>query len=239
MPLFPSYSDFRRLEAKVDALLNDAGIEQSVQSFIIKQEASLAKTLADIQTESAEILAKAQAEGNAVAAIAGVLNDVKTQNATLIQELATANASGDQAAIDAAIANLDAANSSLDANAVAEAALANTTPVGTTPAPGTPAAAPGTTSAPTSGLTVTSIAPIAGSEAGGDSVVITGTGFATADGVTFGSTPAASVTVNSNTSITATSPAGTGSVDVVVTDGSGNASGAVPFTYVAPATPAA
>ena len=68
-------------------------------------------------------------------------------------------------------------------------------PVGS-PVP-TPAASP-TSHAPT----ITSIAPSTGTTAGGDSVVITGTGFTSvtgASGVTFGGTNAASYTVNSAT----------------------------------------
>ena len=49
------------------------------------------------------------------------------------------------------------------------------------------------------------------------SVTITGTGFTGATAVDFGTTAATSVTVVSDTSITADSPAGTGTVDVTVT----------------------
>lgn len=81
--------------------------------------------------------------------------------------------------------------------------------------------------------TVTSLSPSTGPEAGGTSVTITGTNFSGATAVNFGATPAASFTVNSTTSITATSPAGTGSVNVQVTTGGGtSATGAGnQFTY--------
>ena len=66
---------------------------------------------------------------------------------------------------------------------------------------------------------ITSISPSSGSIAGGTTVTITGTDFAAASAFKFGSTPAASFTVNSETEITAVSPRGTaaGAVDVSVT----------------------
>ncbi len=66
--------------------------------------------------------------------------------------------------------------------------------------------------------TVTKLEPKKGSATGGTSVTITGTGFVTSATVTFGETPATEVTVNSATSITAVSPAGSaGTVNVTVT----------------------
>ena len=66
------------------------------------------------------------------------------------------------------------------------------------------------------------LAPKAGSRSGGTTVTITGSGFVAPVTVDFGSTPASGVTVNSPTSITATSPAGTpGVVDVTVTTSAG------------------
>ena len=56
--------------------------------------------------------------------------------------------------------------------------------------------------------TVTAVSPAKGTTAGGTSVTITGTGFASGDTVNFGSTAATGVTVNSATSITAVAPAG-------------------------------
>jgi hypothetical protein len=63
---------------------------------------------------------------------------------------------------------------------------------------------------------VISISPNAGPPAGGTSVTVTGVNFTGATAVSFGATAAAAFTVNSATSITATSPAGTGTVDVTV-----------------------
>ena len=73
-----------------------------------------------------------------------------------------------------------------------------------------------------------------GSAAGGDSVTITGSGFTGATDVGFGSVNAAAMTVDSDTQITATSPAGTGTVDVTVTTPAGTSatSSADQFTYV-------
>jgi uncharacterized protein YhjY with autotransporter beta-barrel domain len=84
--------------------------------------------------------------------------------------------------------------------------------------------------------TVTSVAPNTGPSAGGTSVTITGTGFTGATAVRFGATNAGSVIVNSATSITATSPAGSGIVDITVTtlNGTSVTSAADRFTYIAP-----
>jgi alpha-tubulin suppressor-like RCC1 family protein len=68
---------------------------------------------------------------------------------------------------------------------------------------------------------VTGVSPASGAEAGGTSVTITGTTFTGATAVRFGSSEAASFTVDSATSITATSPPGTGFVDVTVTTPAG------------------
>jgi len=70
----------------------------------------------------------------------------------------------------------------------------------------------GSTAAPT----VTGIGPATGSSAGGTSVTIVGTNFTGVTAVNFGTTQAASFTVNSSTSITAVSPAGSGSVHITV-----------------------
>ncbi|WP_216295900.1 IPT/TIG domain-containing protein, partial [Delftia acidovorans] len=89
--------------------------------------------------------------------------------------------------------------------------------------------------------TVTAISPTDGPAGGGTTVTITGTGFAAAPGtgaVRFGATNA-TYTINSNTQITATAPAGAaGTVDVTVTTvgGSSATSAADQFTYVAAPT---
>ncbi len=64
---------------------------------------------------------------------------------------------------------------------------------------------------------VSSVTPQGGAPAGGSSVTITGSGFTGATNVAFGPTQATSLTVNSDTQITVSSPAGSGTDDVRVT----------------------
>jgi hypothetical protein len=81
---------------------------------------------------------------------------------------------------------------------------------------------------------VASVSPNTGPPAGGTVVTITGTGFTGETAVNFGSNPATNVTVNSaGTQITATDPAGTGTVDVTVVGpyGTSVTSPADKFTY--------
>jgi len=81
--------------------------------------------------------------------------------------------------------------------------------------------------------TIVTFSPDNGPEAGGTVVTITGAGFTGTTGVAFGDTPAEDFTVNSDNEITATAPAGTGSVPVVLTGApTGDASSADEFTYV-------
>ena len=86
----------------------------------------------------------------------------------------------------------------------------------------------------TSAPVVTGISPSSGNAAGGDSVTVTGSGFTGATDVGFGSANAATMTVDSDTQITVTSPAGTGTVDVTVTTPAGTSatSSADQFTYM-------
>jgi hypothetical protein len=86
------------------------------------------------------------------------------------------------------------------------------------------------------GPVVTAIEPSAGVPSGGTPVVMTGSGFTGVTGVNFGTTSAASFSTQSDTRLTATSPAGTGTVDVTVTTAAGT-SPAGPqdrFTYGQP-----
>ena len=69
--------------------------------------------------------------------------------------------------------------------------------------------------------TVSGVSPNLGSSIGGAEVTITGASLGEASAVKFG-TQAASFTVNSATSITATAPPGHGTVDVIVTTPSGS-----------------
>jgi hypothetical protein len=74
---------------------------------------------------------------------------------------------------------------------------------------------------------------------GGTSVIITGTTLTGATSVKFGAANAAGFTVNSGTQITATSPAGTGTVDITATTvgGTSATSSADQFTFVDVITP--
>jgi len=93
---------------------------------------------------------------------------------------------------------------------------------------GTPVASP---------PTITSISPSAGKLAEGTVVTITGTNFTGATAVTFGGTNAITFTVNSTTSISATTPEKTaGALNVVVTNDGGFGTSVNGFTYVAAPT---
>jgi hypothetical protein len=86
------------------------------------------------------------------------------------------------------------------------------------------------------GPCVKSLNPNSGPLGGGTSVKITGVNLTGVTAVKFGATAAASFTVNSATLITAVSPAGSGSVDVTVTNPAGT-SPKTPgdrFKYLAP-----
>lgn len=140
----------------------------------------------------------------------------------------------------AALANL-ISNSNISGNVNADVVNAVTAGLGSNPSgtPGEPSSSSSSSSTSSSSTssgnpTVTTVSPETGSEAGGTSLTITGTGF---DGstVTVGGSAATGVSVDSATQITAVTPGGevTGSaVDVVVTNGDGQtvtAEGA--FTY--------
>ena len=83
-------------------------------------------------------------------------------------------------------------------------------------------------------LAVTSLSPNTGPTSGGTTVTITGTGFTGATAVTFAGVPASSFTVNSDTSITAVSPASSGSPNVAVTTAGGTSASVAGdvFTFV-------
>lgn len=82
--------------------------------------------------------------------------------------------------------------------------------------------------------TVTSVTPSAGLQGGGASVTVEGTNLGRASTVRFGTTGASSFTVNSDASITAVSPPGSGIVDVAVTTPGGTSPSSLAdrFTYV-------
>jgi IPT/TIG domain/PASTA domain len=88
---------------------------------------------------------------------------------------------------------------------------------------------------------ITAITPASGSISGSTSVTITGHDFTEASAVKFGSTPASSFTVNSETQIAAVAPPSAiiGAVDTSVTTPAGTTptSAADQFTYTAEAVP--
>jgi hypothetical protein len=87
--------------------------------------------------------------------------------------------------------------------------------------------------------TITALTPASGVPAGGNQVAITGTNLAGATSVMFGTVPASAVSVVSSTQVTATAPAGSGTVDVTVTtpNGTSATSSADRYTYaLAPPT---
>ncbi len=88
-----------------------------------------------------------------------------------------------------------------------------------------------TAAAPT--VAVTGVNPDSGAPSGNTSVTITGTDLGNASAVDFGSNNPGTITADSATSITATSPAGTGTVDITVTtpDGTSAANPGDEFTY--------
>jgi hypothetical protein len=81
---------------------------------------------------------------------------------------------------------------------------------------------------------IVDVTPDSGDEDGGDTVTITGSCFTGATEVLFGTTPAASFDVVSDTEIIATTPAGVGTVDVTVTNPTecGDATLEDAFTFV-------
>ncbi len=129
-------------------------------------------------------------------------------------------------------------NSSLSLTATAPPGSAGTvditvtTPLGTSP---TSAADGFTYVGPPA---IAGIAPATGPVAGGTAVAIGGTGFTGATAVMFGATAAASFTVNSDTSISAVSPAGAlgvTAITVVTAFGTSPTGGGGTFTYAPPA----
>lgn len=80
---------------------------------------------------------------------------------------------------------------------------------------------------------ITAVTPASGSTAGGTQVSIAGTDFEGATSVHFGATSAA-FTLNSENLITATAPAGSGTVPVSVTTNAGTATSSQLFGFIAP-----
>jgi hypothetical protein len=82
---------------------------------------------------------------------------------------------------------------------------------------------------------ITRVSPRAGSTAGGESLQVLGTGFATGTEVRVGGTLASVVSAQGSTSIVVTTPPGVeGAANVTVTNAGGSATATGAFTYVAP-----
>lgn len=86
--------------------------------------------------------------------------------------------------------------------------------------------------------TVTSVSPNSGPTSGGTKVTIKGTEFVTGTTVKFASTAATEVVIGSSTSLTATSPKGTGTINVTVSNTKGTSATSTKdlFAYEAPST---
>lgn len=81
---------------------------------------------------------------------------------------------------------------------------------------------------------ITSIAPMSGTESGGTAVTITGTELSGVTSVTFDGTAATDISVVDDTTITCTTPAGSGTVDVAVSDGTNGDTLAGGYMYTTP-----
>ena len=130
-------------------------------------------------------------------------------------------------------------NSNTQITATAPAGSAGTVDIRVTTPGGTSATSAADQFTYITAPTVTSVSPTAGPTSGGTTVTITGTGFAAAPGtgaVKFGAT-IATYTINSNSQITATSPAnsaGTYDITVATPGGTSATSAADQFSYIAP-----
>lgn len=92
---------------------------------------------------------------------------------------------------------------------------------------------PGQSPSPAVVPKINAISPANGPPTGGTQIAVVGSGFTGATTVSFGATPAAAFTITSDTSFVATSPAGSGTVDVTVTGPGGTsvASAGDQFAY--------
>jgi large repetitive protein len=138
------------------------------------------------------------------ATVSGVSADISSATSTLANYIQTLLANQATPLPDADVANINAALSSLQS--------ADTALKGIEPAP-----APPSTPVPVVTAVADTTSGGALADAGGDSVEITGSGFSGATAVNFGTTPATSFTLNSDTSITAVAPAGTSGTTVDIT----------------------
>lgn len=205
--LFASGSDINRilralflLDAKVDMLLGTA-------RKLTEQEKKQLDDIATIKQDVADLTAEVAQERDGKVAVqkafAGLIDKISTLTSEL--KAATANAGNPQDLTDIG-AGLTAVLSAVHENRLADAAIANTELDPNAGNPNQPAPAP----------SVSSISPVSGSAAGGDTVTISGAGFTGATGVNFGAAAAASFTIVDDTTITAVTPASTAGISVAV-----------------------
>jgi hypothetical protein len=128
-------------------------------------------------------------------------------------------------------------NESTEFDVISDTEIVATTPAGTGAVPVTvngtqygEATAPGDFTYVADGIT--SFTPNQGPEAGGTTVTLTGSGFADVTAVRFGDTPAATFNATSDTSITAVTSAGTGSVPITLVTPNGEITSTGLFTFV-------
>ncbi|OGE48070.1 hypothetical protein PENARI_c033G06413 [Penicillium arizonense] len=126
--------------------------------------------------------------------------------------------------------------SSTQVAAVAPAGTAGNSTVSVTNAAGTSGTIPYTYNGVAAPV-ANSVSPDTGPTAGGNTVVISGTGFTYASAVRFGLTPATSFTVVSSTVINAVVPPGGGAVNVFVTGPGGTSTGGPTYTYATDPAP--
>ena len=132
-----------------------------------------------------------------------------------LQAIATTISDGVAAAVTAIDALIDALPA---ADAVPAGDVVAVVQTLTTAAATLSAAVASITPKPAEGPAVSGVNPNIGAVAGGESVVVTGSGFTGATAVDFGTGAATSFTVDSDTQITAVAPASAaGQVDVTVT----------------------
>ncbi len=159
-----------------------------------------------------------------------------TAGGTAVQISGTGFIAGSTVKIGTVAATGVVVNSTTSISAVTPAGTAGAADVVVTNTNGTGTLTGGFTYlAPPSAPTVSSISPASGPTGGGTAVQITGSGFITGSTVTIGGASATGVVVNSATSISAVTPAGTaGAANVVVTNTNGTGTLTGGFTYLAP-----
>lgn len=185
------------------------------ESNLINEGTHIMTVLDDIQADQDATNAALTNETDVVTAVKTALDKQTAKIAELLSDLAAAGV--DAGRLDAVKAKGEAILATTNNLTTALAAIANTDK----------AAPPADPSEPV----ITSISPASGAVAGGDTVSISGGGFTGATDVSFGNVAGTGLTVNSDTSISVTTPAGTaGDATVVVTTPVGISAPGV-FTY--------